>query len=87
MYDLIIIGGGMSGISAGHFFRNQNILILEKGNLLAGATGNNPGFIVSGFGEHFSKTVQRLGIDVAKEVQEIHLSSHRRIQMLAQSFP
>jgi len=79
VYDLIIIGGGMSGISAGHFFRNQNILILEKIELLSGASSKNAGFIISGFGEHYQRTVQRLGHERARRVHQIHLKSHLRI--------
>jgi gamma-glutamylputrescine oxidase len=81
-FDLIIIGGGMSGISVGHFFRDQNILILEKGNLLSEASGKNAGFVVSGFGEHFNRTAARWGLDRAQEIQTIHLSNHKRIREL-----
>jgi gamma-glutamylputrescine oxidase len=83
IYDLIIVGGGMSGISVGHHFRDKNILILEKGELLAGATGHNAGFLISGFGEHYAKTVARLGRDRACEIQNLHLENHSRIQELA----
>ncbi len=86
MFDLIIIGGGMSGISVGHFFRDQNILILEKGSLLSEASGKNAGFVVSGFGEHFSRTAARWGFARAREIQDIHLANHRRIQELASNF-
>lgn len=74
----------MSGISVGHYFRNFNILILEKGDLLSGATGHNAGFIVSGFGEHFHRTVLRQGLERACEIQEIHRASHGQIRTLAQ---
>ena len=72
----------MSGIAVGYFFRGQNILLLEKGDLLAGATGHNAGFLITGFGEHFSRTAQRLGKQRASEIQRIHLASHRRIREL-----
>lgn len=85
IYDLIIVGGGMSGISVGHYFRNKNILILEKGELLSGATGHNAGFIISGFGEHYSKTVARLGRERARQIQNLHLQNHQRINELAQN--
>jgi len=85
VYDLIVIGGGMSGISVGHYFRKQNILVLEKGELLSGATGHNAGFIVSGFGEHFHRTVLQHGLDRAREIQEIHRASHLQIRSLAQN--
>jgi glycine/D-amino acid oxidase-like deaminating enzyme len=82
VYDLIIIGGGMSGISVAYQFRDQNILLLEKGDLLAGATGNNAGFLITGFAEHFDRTAQRWGITRAREIQEIHEASHRKIRAL-----
>jgi glycine/D-amino acid oxidase-like deaminating enzyme len=84
MLDLIIIGGGMSGISVGHFFRDKKILLLEKGKqLLSEASGKNAGFIVSGFGEHFNRTAARWGIERACEIQNIHLENHRRIREIA----
>src|SRR5262245_34222039 len=86
IYDLIIVGGGMSGISVGHHFRGKNILILEKGNLLSGATGHNAGFIISGFGEHYEKTVARLGRERAGEIQNLHLKNHLKIRELARNY-
>jgi glycine/D-amino acid oxidase-like deaminating enzyme len=85
IHDLIIVGGGMSGISVGHFFRNKNILLLESGKLLSGATGHNAGFIISGFGEHYKRTVSRLGRERARQIQHIHLYSHKMIRDLAQN--
>jgi gamma-glutamylputrescine oxidase len=82
VYDLIIIGGGMSGIAVAHFFAKQNILLLEKQELLSGASGNNAGFLIAGFGEHFHRTAQRWGTERAMEIQRIHLSAHRRIRDL-----
>lgn len=82
-YDLIIIGAGMSGISVGHFFRDRKVLILEKKDLAAEATGKNAGFIISGFGEHFRRTVERYGMNQACEIQRIHLANHSRIRELA----
>lgn len=86
MFDLIIIGGGMSGISVAHFFRDQNILLLEKGNLLSEASGKNAGLIISGFGEHFHRTAARWGVERACEIQNIHLANHKRIRELAVRF-
>jgi glycine/D-amino acid oxidase-like deaminating enzyme len=83
VYDLIIIGGGMSGISAGHFFRNRNILLLEKGELLSGATGNNAGYLITGFGEHFYRTARRWGAERATEIQRMHLACHRGMRELS----
>src|SRR5262249_18378331 len=65
------------------FFRNQNILILERGQLLSEASGKNAGFIISGFGEHFNRTAARWGIDRAAEIQEIHRANHARMRLFA----
>lgn len=83
IYDLIVIGGGMSGISVAHLFRKRSILLIEKKQVAAEATGKNAGFIISGFGEHFRRTVERCGLERACEIQRIHLSNHRRIRELA----
>jgi gamma-glutamylputrescine oxidase len=83
MYDLIVVGGGMSGISVARTFHRRRVLLLERGRLLAGATGNNAGFVISGFGEHFNRTARRYGMDRAIEIQQIHRSNHRRIRELA----
>lgn len=42
IYDLIIVGAGMSGISVAHFFRDGKVLLLEKKNVAAEATGKMP---------------------------------------------
>jgi gamma-glutamylputrescine oxidase len=83
VYDLIIIGGGMCGVSIAHFFKQQEILLLEKNELLSGASGNNAGFLITGFGEHFHRTSQRWGAGRASEIQHIHRSAHRRIRELS----
>lgn len=83
IYDLIVIGAGMSGISVGHFFRDHRILILERGKIAGEATGKNAGFIIAGFGEHFHRTVERWGLARASEIQQIHLRNHGRIGKLA----
>jgi glycine/D-amino acid oxidase-like deaminating enzyme len=87
VYDLIIIGGGMSGLSVAYHFRDQKILLLEKDYLLSGATGSNAGFLITGFGEHFSTTAKRLGIGRAREIQEIHLASHSMLRKMSEKDP
>jgi glycine/D-amino acid oxidase-like deaminating enzyme len=83
MYDLIIIGGGMSGISVARAFHGRRVLLLERGRLLSGATGNNAGFVITGFGEHFNRTVRKYGLERAREIQQIHISNRHRVRELA----
>lgn len=62
MYDYIIIGGGMGGLSAGNFLAkyNKKVLILEKHNI--------PGGLITSFKR---KGVQfNLGIESLYELKE-----------------
>ena len=72
----------MSGIAVANCFRDRDILLMEKGELLSGATTNNAGFLISGFGEHFYRTAKRWGTERACEIQRIHLKSHQMIREL-----
>ena len=56
--------------------------MLEKAEPHSGATGNNAGFLITGFGEHFSKTVRNWGLERAIEIQKTHIASHRMIREL-----
>ena len=51
-YDLIIVGGGVTGLSAAHFAKEKNpklkILVIERGLYPAGATISSAGFATIG---------------------------------------
>ncbi|MCB0419547.1 MAG: FAD-binding oxidoreductase [Bdellovibrionales bacterium] len=71
-YDMVVIGGGISGLSAAYWLKKEDpslkIALLEKGEIASGATGRNAGFITCGSVEHFNRLVERWGESRAKEI-------------------
>ena len=69
-FDIAIIGGGIAGLSTAYWLLkedpNLKICILEKGELGAGATGRNAGFITCGSVEHFNRLVGKHGENEAQ---------------------
>ncbi|MDX1666868.1 MAG: FAD-dependent oxidoreductase, partial [Saprospiraceae bacterium] len=58
-WDLIVIGAGIVGLSAAHFYLNSRpearVLVLEKGFIPEGASTRNAGFACMGsIGEHLA---------------------------------
>lgn len=69
-YDIVIIGGGISGLSTAYWLQDSGmkIAILEKNEIGSGATGRNAGFITCGSIEHFNKMVSKHGIEESLEI-------------------
>ena len=58
-YDLIVVGGGLTGQSAAHFFKlehpDADILVIDRGHFPIGASTRNAGFACIGtIGEHIA---------------------------------
>jgi glycine/D-amino acid oxidase-like deaminating enzyme len=70
--DIAIVGGGIAGLSAAYWLKKEdpslNIVVLEKHQLGAGATGRNAGFITCGSVEHFNRLCERWGKEKALEM-------------------
>lgn len=70
--DVVIIGSGITGASvAYHLAKNDPTLscvLLDKGEISAGATGCNGGFICPGTSERFSASVKRYGLQITQEL-------------------
>lgn len=71
-YDVTIIGAGIAGLSTAYWLEKQNpdlrILIVDKAEIGAGASGRNAGFITCGSAEHFNKLHQQFGLEKACEI-------------------
>jgi gamma-glutamylputrescine oxidase len=65
--DVIIVGAGISGASIAWWLKDAglDVVVLDKGEVCAGATGKNAGFITCGSVEHFNRQMERLGVDDA----------------------
>ena len=61
--DVIIVGAGISGGSIAWWLKDAglDVVVLDKGDVCAGATGKNAGFITCGSVEHFNRQMERLG--------------------------
>jgi gamma-glutamylputrescine oxidase len=81
--DIVIIGGGIAGLSSAYWITKNDpslkVIILEKGELGAGATGRNAGFITCGSVEHFNRLIGKHGLD---EAAQIWAFSEKNLQLL-----
>lgn len=82
-YDVVIVGGGISGISTAYWLSkidpNLKIALIEKNEIGSGATGRNAGFITCGSVEHFNRMVDKHG---KKEALEIWQFSEENLRLL-----
>ncbi len=76
--DVAVVGGGMTGVGLAYFLSERGIkaVVLEMGALAGGATGRNAGFLVSGLGEHYARSVEFWGRADAAAISRLHLRNH-----------
>ncbi|MDC0980179.1 FAD-binding oxidoreductase [Bdellovibrionales bacterium] len=86
-FDLVVIGGGISGLSAAYWLQKEDpslkIALLEKNQIASGASGRNAGFITSGSVEHYNRLVERWGEKLAREIWSF---SERNLELLKEEF-
>lgn len=72
--DVCIIGGGLSGIANAYFLAKagKNVVLLEKDNLLAGATGNSTGKLTAQHDLIYAKLLKTFGRDGAKLYYDVN---------------
>ena len=71
--DVLIIGGGMSGISAAAAFidKGLKVVLVEKNIVGGGTSGKSAGFMTPDSELELSQIVRRYGIKGAQEIWEI----------------
>lgn len=79
--DVIIIGGGLCGVSAALHTRRQgfSVALVEAKSIAFGATGRNAGFILAGVAERHSRVAALHGRQKAAELWALTLENHRRM--------
>src|SRR5581483_7998512 len=72
VYDAVIVGAGISGLSTAYWLQNEDpslkIAIVEKSRVSFGASGRNAGFITCGSVEHFNRMITKHGLERATEI-------------------
>ncbi len=71
--DVLIVGGGMSGVSAAHAFvgKGLKVVLLEKNILGGSSTGKSAGFLTPDSELELSQLIRRFGVNGAKEIWEV----------------
>ncbi len=79
--DAAVIGAGITGIGLARCLsaRKVKVVVLERDTIAGGASGRNAGFLVSGLGEHYARSVEFWGRTAAKAITRFHLQNHALI--------
>jgi glycine/D-amino acid oxidase-like deaminating enzyme len=72
--DAVVIGGGLTGLFTAYWLKYlypdsyKSVVILEREQLFAGASGRNAGFLTSGSAFYFQSLVERFGWEKAVQI-------------------
>ncbi len=68
--DILVVGGGIAGWSTAYWLsgHDMRIAVVDKGDICAGASGRNAGFITTGSVEHYARQVSRHGEEMAYDL-------------------
>lgn len=79
--EIVIVGGGITGVSllAAMRARNVDAILIERDAVAAGASGRNAGFLLAGVSENYAHAVRTLGRDVARQVWAFTLRNHELV--------
>src|SRR5437868_3749829 len=84
--DVVIIGGGFTGLSTAHYLRRASpglrVVLLESEVIGYGASGRNGGFAMTLFGLTLGITAMRFGKEKAAEAHHYMLSAVDHVEEL-----
>ncbi len=85
--DVIIVGGGITGLTLAYTLAAQGSLVavLDAGRLAGEASGRNAGFLLAIPAEPYAERIALWGRDGARAVLQIGRRTHQRIAHLAQT--
>lgn len=68
--DVAIVGGGIAGIACADRLARDgaSVVLVERGDLVGGASGRNAGFVLGGVAESYAAACRRYGADRAQRV-------------------
>src|SRR5260370_1565967 len=76
--DVLVIGGGITGVSLLHHLgaRRMDAVLVERAHIAAGASGRNAGFLLAGVADSYAEAVLSFGRERAREIWEMTLVNH-----------
>lgn len=85
--DVVIVGGGMTGITAGYLLaqEGQKVILLEAGRILNGTTGHTTAKITVQHGLIYDELIQHFGEDKARLYYEANRDALNFIRKIAES--
>jgi len=82
--DVVIIGGGIAGLSTAYWIGKEDpsmsVVVVEKYEIGAGATGRNAGFVTCGSVEHFNRLVEKHGKEEALQIWQFSEENMRLLK-------
>ena len=84
VYDVVIVGAGITGLSTAYWLEKEDpslkVAIIEKSRVAFGASGRNAGFVTCGSVEHFSRMINKHGLEQALEIWRFSETNLRLLQ-------
>lgn len=82
--DVLIIGGGIVGILTAHFLRERGVsyLLVEKGRICSGTTGNTTAKITAQHGLCYHKLLRQSGVGIAKAYLQANRAAAEQFALL-----
>jgi gamma-glutamylputrescine oxidase len=76
--DVLVIGGGITGVSVMHHLRNRatDVVLVERAHIAAGASGRNAGFLLAGVADNYAKAVRTYGRTRARDIWQMTVDNH-----------
>jgi gamma-glutamylputrescine oxidase len=72
IYDVVVVGAGITGLSTAYWLQKEDpslkVAVVEKNRVAFGASGRNAGFVTCGSVEHFSRMINKHGLEQALEI-------------------
>src|SRR6185437_3775107 len=76
--DVLVIGGGITGVSLLHHLGKRGIdaVLVERNHLASGASGRNAGFLLAGVADSYAEAIRIFGRSRARDIWNMTIENH-----------